>query len=154
MGNSSNSNSFEQQQAELVIFELVSEWLNQEYPTICLQNNPKLFVGKSYIQPDFYAEDEGIIGEIFSHIGRTKKGQENKISNDILKMLLLEKARERTYRKLIVVCDDTIEAKLLGTSILAEYIRKFGIEVKKISIDRELRERLACAQERQKMINA
>lgn len=154
MGNGNNSNSFEQQQAELVIFELVLEWLQQEYPTLRLQNSPKLFIGESYIQPDFYAEDEGIIGEIFSHIGKTKKAQENKISNDILKMLLLEKARRRTYRKLIAVCDDAIEVKLRGRSILAEYIREFGIEVKQIPIGRELRESLVCAQERQKMINA
>ena len=98
MGDSGKSNSYEQQQAELVVFELVQEWLMEEYPTVRLQSNPKLFVGKSYIQPDFFSEENGIIGEIFTHIGKTKKAQENKISNDILKMLLLEKVRGKTYR--------------------------------------------------------
>ncbi len=153
MGDSGKSNSYEQQQAELVVFELVQEWLIQEYPTVRLQSNPKLFIGKSYIQPDFYSEENGIIGEIFVHIGKTKKAQENKISNDILKMLLLEKVRGKTYRKIIVVCDDVMEAKINGSSILAEYIRQFDVAVKRIYISDELRENLIQAQDRQKMVN-
>lgn len=60
----------------------------------------------TYIQPDFYSEEPGIIGEIFAHIGKPKKAQDNKIANDIWKMLLLEKITGKQFRKVIVVCDE------------------------------------------------
>lgn len=40
------------------------------------------------------------MGEIFSYIGKNKKAQNKKISNDILKMLLLEKVIRKEYRKI------------------------------------------------------
>lgn len=73
-----------------------------------------------YIQPDFYSESELVIGEIFSHIGKPKKGQDNKIANDILKMLLLDKFTGKIHRKIIVVCDEAEKKKLQGLSALAE----------------------------------
>ncbi len=153
MVNSSKSNTYEQRKAEANAFVLVQKWLEEEHPGIQLMSNPQIPIGKTFIQPDFYAKSEGIIGEIFSHIGNTKRGQDNKISNDILKMLLLEKVEGRTYKKIIVVCNDAIEAKLTGTSYSAEFIRQFGIILKKIELDNDLRCELMRAQDRQKMVN-
>lgn len=143
------SNSFEQQMAEQIIFEKVRNWLNKD-----LKENAKILVGKTYMQPDFYSKEDGIIGEIFAHIGKPKKGQDNKIANDILKMLLLEKIEKRTYRKIIVVCDEQEREKLKGTSVLAECIKQFDIEVKMIDIETDLRSMLIAAQKRQRMTNA
>lgn len=143
------SNSIEQQMAKKIIFEKVQCWLNKN-----LKENAKILVGKTYMQPDFYSKEDGIVGEIFAHIGKPKKGQDNKIANDILKMLLLEKLEKRTYRKIIVVCDEQEMKKITGTSILAECIRQFDIEVKIIDIDTDLRTVLLDAQKRQRMINA
>lgn len=143
------SSSIEQQKAERIIFKKVKEWLNVE-----LEENAKIFVGSTYMQPDFYSKEEGIIGEIFVHIGAPKKAQDNKIANDVLKMLLLEKIEGREYKKIIVVCDEQEEKKLIGTSILAECIDKFGVEVKKIDIEDDLRNTLIEAQKRQRMVNA
>lgn len=143
------SSSIEQQMAEKIIFEKVKEWLNIE-----LEENAKIFVGKTFMQPDFYSEKDGIVGEIFTHIGRPNKAQDNKVANDILKMLLLEKLEGRTYRKMIVVCDEQEMKKITGTSILAECIRQFHIEVKIIEIEANLRATLIAAQKRQRMINA
>ena len=70
-----------------------------------------------------------VIGYIFAHIGKPKKAQDNKIANDILKMLLLEKIAGKHYRKIIVVCDEQEEKKLKGSSALSESIRQFGIEI-------------------------
>lgn len=70
------SNSIEQRMAEQIIFEKVKHWLDKD-----LKENVKILVGKSYMQPDFYSKQEGIIGEIFAHIGKPKKGQDNKIAN-------------------------------------------------------------------------
>lgn len=149
MGNTEKSNTIEQQMAEQVIFEKVKGWLNAD-----LKENTKIFVGNTYMQPDFYSEDEGIIGEIFAHIGKPNKGQDNKIANDVLKMLLLEKLEKRIYRKIIVVCDEQERNKLEGTSVLAECLRQFGVEVKMIEIDADLRIMLTAAQGRQRMVNA
>lgn len=149
MERSEQSNSFEQQMAEQIIFEKVQNWLNKN-----LKENAKVLVGKTYMQPDFYSKEDGIIGEIFAHIGKPKKGQDNKVANDILKMLLLEKLEKRTYRKIIVVCDEQEMKKITGTSVLAECIRQFDIEVKMINIETDLRTMLIAAQKRQRMINA
>ena len=149
MERSEQSNSFEQQMAEQIIFEKVQNWLNKN-----LKENAKILVGKTYMQPDFYSKEDGIIGEIFAHIGKPKKGQDNKIANDILKMLLLEKLEKRTYRKIIVVCDEHEMKKITGTSVLAECIRQFDIEVKMINIETDLRTMLIAAQKRQRMTNA
>jgi hypothetical protein len=122
-----------------------------------LEQNPKIFLkdnGITYICPDFYLETECIIGEIFAHVGTPKKAQDNKIANDILKMLLLEKVKGKTYRKILVVCDEEEQKKLVGESALAESIRQFGVEVCRAEIKEETRRKLEAAQKRQEMINA
>lgn len=152
MDNTYKSSSLEQQEAENQIFQIVEDFLG-----IKLEKNKKLFLADNaftYIQPDFYSESELIIGEIFAHIGKPKKAQDNKIANDVLKMLLLEKITGKQFRKIIVVCDEEEQKKLQGLSALAESIRQFGIEIIKIEIDDTLRNMILNAQKRQKMINA
>lgn len=149
MTNSQNSNSTEQQMAERILFEKVRQWLNQD-----IKANEKIPIGATFMQPDFYSRENAIIGEIFSHIGKPKKAQDNKIANDILKMLLLEKLEHKTYRKIIVVCDEEERMHLEGSSVLSECIHQFGIEIKLIEIDDDLRNILISAQKRQRMVNA
>ena len=146
------SSSIEQMRAEEKIFALVEKALNislEKNPKLCLVNNEC-----TYIQPDFYSAEHCVIGEIFAHIGKPKKAQDNKISNDILKMLLLEKITQKQYRKIIVVCDELEEKKLRGASALSESIRQFGIEILYMQIDDQLRQEILNAQARQKMTNA
>ena len=146
------SSSHIQMQAEDMIFHKVEHILGMK-----LEKNKKLYLTDNaftYIQPDFYSEADNVIGEIFAHIGKPKKAQDNKIANDILKMLLLEKTTGRQFRKIIAVCDDLERKKLQGQSVLAESIRQFGIEIIKIEIDDTLRNMILNAQKRQKMINA
>ncbi len=149
MTNSQNSNSTEQQMAERILFEKVRQWLNQD-----IRANEKIPIGATFMQPDFYSRKNAIIGEIFSHIGKPKKAQDNKIANDILKMLLLEKLEHKIYRKIIVVCDEKERMHLEGSSVLSECIHQFGIEIKLIEIDDDLRNMLIAAQKRQRMVNA
>lgn len=149
MGKEEKSYSIEQQMAEQIIFQKVNDWLG-----VKLIENAKILVGNTFMQPDFYSKADRIVGEIFAHIGKPKKAQDNKIANDILKMLLLEKIEGKIYRKIIVVCDEDEKKKLDGTSVLAECIRQFDIEVKMIEIEPDLRDNLIAAQKRQRMINA
>ena len=95
-----------------------------------------------YICPDFYSEENRIIGEIHAHIGRLKGAQSDKIASDVLKMLLLEKEQGIQYKKYIAVCDQDEHKQLSGKSALAESIRVFGIELLFISIPEKDYERL------------
>ena len=116
------SSAHVQTQAEEVIFHKVEKLLN-----IKLEKNKKIYLADNaftYMQPDLYSEENLVVGEIFAHIGKPKKAQDNKIANDILKMLLLEKTTGNQYRKIIVVCDLSEKKKLEGKSILAESIRR------------------------------
>ena len=152
MGEKHKSSSEEQMIAEQSIFETIEKQLQIE-----LEHNRKIYLADNpftYIQPDFYSEEYCIVGEIFSHIGKPKKAQNNKIANDIMKMLLLEKITEKTYRKIIVVCDEIELEKLNGKSVLAETIRQFGIEIIYIAIEDEMRNTILEAQKRQTMVNA
>lgn len=55
------SDSTEQQIAGHAIFEKVQEWLGIE-----LSETVRVDLSDgAYIQPDFYSEDEGVVGEIF-----------------------------------------------------------------------------------------
>lgn len=151
MSNSYKSSAHVQVQAEELLFYKVEDLLN-----VSLDKNKKIFLLDNvftYIQPDFYSEDECIIGEIFAHIGKPKKAQDNKIANDILKMLLLEKKTNKKYRKIIVVCDEKEQKKLQGLSALAESIRQFGIEIMYIEIDEKTRNQIIEAQKLQRMTN-
>ena len=152
MTNSYKSSSIEQQYAEDVIFKQVEQILN-----VKLESNCKIYLADNaftYMQPDFYSETGCVVGEIFAHIGKPKKAQDNKIANDILKMVLLDKIKGKIYRKILVVCDEAELKKLTGLSVLAESIRQFGIEVMYVEIDENLRNQLLRAQARQKMVNS
>ncbi len=145
------SSSHIQAKAEEVIFSQIEILFN-----IRFEKNKKLYLADNaftYIQPDFYSKEHLIVGEIFAHIGKPKKAQDNKVANDILKMLLLEKTTGKQYRKIIVVCDTTEKKKLEGKSVLAESIRQFGIEILYVEIDTNMKQQIMDAQELQKMTN-
>ena len=62
------------------------------------------------------------------------KLHKRKISQDILKLLLLDKSKDVSYRKIITIVDDTVEKYLKGKSFIAESIRQFGIEIMRIEV--------------------
>ena len=140
-----------QMQAEEIICRKAEELLN-----IRFERNKQIYLADNaftYMQPDFYSAEHFIVGEIFAHIGKPKKAQDNKIANDILKMLLLDKVTGKHHRKIIVVCDTSEKKKLEGKSVLAESIRQFNIEIMYVEIDAETQKQIVAAQELQKMTN-
>ena len=150
MIDTSKSSSLEQQNAEVFIANII-----EEYFGCPVERNPYIIISEGvHIEPDLYSEDNRIICEIFAHIGALKVGQQHKISQDILKMLLLEKSKGVEYRKVIVIVDDKVEKYLNGKSFIAESIRQFGVEIKRIHLSDEMYEMVLNAQKRQVMINA
>lgn len=149
MVDTNKSSSVEQQSAEVYMASIIEGWLGCP-----MERNAKVVLSAGvHIEPNLYSEDERIICEIFAHIGALKVGQQHKVSQDILKMLLLEKSTGFQYRKIIVVADDKVEQFLHGKSYIAESIRQFGIEVKKVNLSDEVRTSVSNAQARQTMIN-
>lgn len=147
------SNSGEQQAAERMIFQRISEKFAlddlMDGPVLPLKGNPSVC-----IRPDFYSASAGVIGEIHAHIGRLKPAQSHKIAADILKMMLYETDSNTRLRKIIAVCSEEERRQLEGQSFLAQAIRQFGAEIILVDIDEEQRAALLKAQERQKMVNA
>ena len=149
MNNTMKSSSHEQRGIERYVFSELENILQ-----VSLQSNPKVFLDEGvHIEPDFYSEQEKIVGEIFAHHGKTKGGQNHKVAQDILKMLLLEKMQGITYRKYLVVCDKEMEKVLTGKSALAESIRQFDINLLRVELPEGLRNKILNAQSRQVMIN-
>lgn len=68
-----------------------------------------------------------------------------------MKMLLLDKKRNISYRKIIVLCDDDVIKKLTGNSWLSECIREFDIEIIKIDLTDDERNLIKNTQKRQVM---
>jgi len=139
-----NSSSIEQQNIEKIILKIISDQLGIEF-----ENNPTIQCGGSTIRPDFYSDENNIIGEIYSHVGSLKPTQRNKILSDILKMLLLEKETKRYHRKIIAICDESVLKSISGKSWAATCFRSFDIEVIKVDIGAYNREILINAQKRQ-----
>ena len=145
------SSSHIQIQAEEMMFSKIEHLFEIKF-----EKNKKIYLADNtytYMQPDFYSEEFSIVGEIFAHIGKPKKAQDNKISNEILKMLLLDKNSGKQYRKIIAVCDKKEMKKLMGQSVLAESIRQFGVEVILVELDEDMRNKILKAQEIQRMTN-
>ncbi len=66
-----------------------------------LEANPKLQYKQApsvSIEPDFYSEEDLIIGEVHSHVGKLKPAQQKKIAADILKMLSYEEDYGKKFR--------------------------------------------------------
>lgn len=119
------------------------------------QIDPRISIGNSTIVPDFYSEEKKIIGEVYAHIGKPNVGQINKLSRDILKMILYSNSKDYEVKKVMLVCDTEIEKYLReSSSWLSECIRRFNIEVKRIKLSDDQREEILSAQKRQRMVNA
>ena len=149
MIDTTRSNSEEQRSIESYVIQEIERILGCP-----LERNVSVQLADNiYINPDFYSNDQTIVGEIYAHVGTLKVGQQRKISQDILKLLLLDKSKDVSYRKIITVVDDAVEKNLRGKSFIAESIRQFGIEIIRINLPDELYSTIQNAQSRQNLIN-
>lgn len=147
-----NSRSDVQQEIEKHVLKRVEE----ELGNVAIESNPKLIIDSekgTYICPDFYSEGENLIGEIYSHVGKLKGSQPDKIATDILKMMLYEKVCGTKLRKIIAVCEEDALKQLSGKSFLAEAIRKFDVEILYIKLSSDDRDRLKNIMYMQNLLN-
>jgi hypothetical protein len=138
------SDSTEQQLAHKVILSLLNEIhrLNLE--------SRKVLINDTLFQVDGYSDNPPILCEIYSRIGKMKVAQTNKIGKDILKMLLIEKMQNKTFRKIIAFADYEASSSFSGgESWYSKLKDNFNIEILVIAIPSELKESLLNAQKRQ-----
>jgi hypothetical protein len=102
------SDSSEQQQAHKEILAL----LNEKYQ-LNLESS-KVLINDTLFQVDGYSENPAILCEIYTRIGKMKVAQHNKIGKDILKMLLIEKMQNKTFRKIIAFADYEASSSFSG----------------------------------------
>ncbi len=146
-----NSRSDVQQAIEKEMFEKIKDILNDS----ALEEGKKLPLGedgKNFICPDFYSEENKIIGEIHAHIGRLKGAQPDKIASDILKMLFYEKVNGGNWRKYIAVCDKEEYEQLTGKSFLAKVIREYDIKLLPVELSSDTLSKLFEAMKRQNLM--
>ena len=74
---------------EIIIGDRVAEYL------VCPQKrHEKVVLAEAvHIALDLYSEKDRIVGEMCEHIGSLKIGQQHKISQEILKRILMEKLK-------------------------------------------------------------
>ena len=77
----------------------------------------------------------------------------NKIAADILKLNLAATRKGGEWRKILLFADESACRQLRGSSWLAEACRDSRIEIQVAATGDEIRQRIAAAQRKQKMVN-
>ncbi len=101
------------------------------------------------VEVDGVLDDPFTLVEIWAHVGPPKSAQRQKVSHDILKLMLVERRAGRPAKKLIVMADPVTEAHFRGRRWIAEAMREFGITLLVVEVPTDMRARLLAAQRRQ-----
>lgn len=135
------SDSTEQQKAEKKVLSLI----NKKYKLNLVSR--KVLMDGTTFQLDGYSENPPVLCEIYSHIGKLKPAQKNKINKDILKMLLIEKMKRKKFRKIIAFADEgAAKSFVSGVSWYSKIKDYFGIEIIVVNLSKSLKELLLKAQ--------
>lgn len=108
--------------------------------------------GGARVDVDGVAPDVSVFVEAFAHQGRMKGSQPKKVAQDALKLITLR----RTYpaaRVVLAFADELAARSVLGKGWLAEALQTWGVEVRVVELDQEVRQQIAVAQVRQQMMN-
>ncbi|MDI6616523.1 MAG: hypothetical protein QME27_07395 [Syntrophaceae bacterium] len=143
------SDSLVQETAEVELLRLLSKKLGYVLVPHKIKLNQK-----SSIQIDGFSCEGRILCEVYAHIGALRGGQPDKIAADILKLNLSANRKGGQWRKILLFADETACRHLRGASWLAEACSDSGIEIEVADINQDMKEKIATAQQRQKMVNA
>jgi hypothetical protein len=140
------SSSKVQQEAEEVILRLTEKKLGLFDGELQPQ---RVLVKNALVNLDGYSEKEGILCEVYARIGKLKSAQKHKVTNDIMKMLLVDKVLGVKHKKVIAICDEEIEQNLRGKGWNSLAIEEYGIEIIRVEIVSELTDNILQVQKRQ-----
>lgn len=139
-----DSDSNEQQSAELLLLDM----LNAE-TGLNLKSCKLHLVDKTYVQCDGIDESAKCICEIYAHIGALKAAQKHKLSTDLLKMLLVERVKGSSWRKIYCFADKTAAAELQGSSWRSLISSALDVEIHSFDLPEEEKQKIINAQKRQ-----
>ena len=102
-----------------------------------------------WLELDGICESPLVLCEAWAHIGSPKSAQKNKVVADAFKMVFADDLLGGAGRRILLFGDVRAAAHFLGTSWMAECLRRSGITVEVIELPPSLRARVLAAQERQ-----
>ena len=142
------SSSLEQQNIEKYLLDILNRQVGLDLrpAKLKLDENTEVWV-------DGYDERHCIICEIYAHIGKLKGSQPDKIASDFLKMILVQKCKKISLKKIFCFASEEAAKKVTGKSWLALVAKEFDIDIVVIPLSKGKEKEILQAQERQKMIN-
>jgi hypothetical protein len=143
------SNSVVQQDVETELLHILARKLGHGLEPHNIKLNEK-----SSIQIDGFSANGRILCEVYSHVGKLRGGQPDKIASDILKLNLAAGRKGGKWRKILLFADQEACKELRGSSWLAEACRDSQVEIEVAEISQQVKQKIEAAQKRQKMINA
>jgi hypothetical protein len=138
------SNSIVQTAAEKGILKQFNKKLG------LILSSQKLQIDGVIFNVDGFSEKKGILCEIYSHIGALKAAQKNKVTHDILKMVLIEKLKRKKMQKYYLFVDKEAKKSYLNGKAWASKTEKvFNVRFEVIKISKTLRSKILNAQKKQ-----
>lgn len=101
------------------------------------------------LEIDGYSENPPVLCEVYSHIGKLKRAQYQKVLTDALKIIYVEKKLSKNFNKILAFVDGDAARCFETGTWYAECIKEFNIVVKTVSINDSLRRKIIEAQKRQ-----
>ena len=141
------SDSSEQQAAETFLLAALANDLGLNF-----DDDASLPISIS-VRPDAIDLSNNVLVEVYARVGELKGAQLHKVKGDILKLVLIERLLDSSWRKILCFGDAAAAAYARGGSWVAEAARVFDIEVVVQPLPSELRENILTAQARQVMVN-
>lgn len=148
----SNSNSDVQLGIEKVLIKMFEE----KHEITGLENDSYLYFkgnANTKIKPDIFSEELCIIGEVYSHIGKLKPSQMDKISADILKMILFEEDSGKQFDKYYVICDKEVKKCMYGNAVVSNAIRIHKLHIECFDLPESQTFDLKIAMKKQNLLN-
>ena len=139
------SSSLEQQNIEKYILETLNrqEGLDLRPTKLKLDEKREVWL-------DGYDERNSAICEIYAHIGKLKGSQPDKIASDFLKMILVQKCKKISLKKIFCFASEEAAKKVTGKSWLALAAKEFDIDIVVLPLPKEKEKKILQAQKRQK----
>jgi len=101
------------------------------------------------VEVDGYSDEPPILCEAWVHYGRPRGSQFDKIMTDAFKLVFVEKRKGKTYKKILLFCDEDARKPFTGGSWQAQCLRDFGVETEIYYLPKELEQRVKKARKRQ-----
>jgi hypothetical protein len=143
------SRSSEQQQSGGSLVHLLSRELGVQLRSAILPLHDGCTV-----QIDGFSKARRLMCEAWSHMGRPRGSQPDKVMSDALKLIFCEKSLGGSFRKILVFADEAAAKPFIGNSWQAACLRQQGIEVQVLALPDDLVKQISDAQNRQRMTNS